>query len=59
MEIAAIADRCREPVGAVDHENRPFFTGNRDGRLAARVCDRNRAACKPVPSRDHIDRDPA
>ena len=51
-------DAVGEP-SAVDHENWSFFIVDRDGRLAARVRDRNWAACKSVPSLDHFAFDPA
>ena len=51
-------DAAGEP-SAVDHENWSFFIVDRDGRLAARVRDRNWAARKPVPSLDHFAYDHA
>ncbi len=51
-------DAAGEP-SAVDHENWSFFIVDRDGRLAARVRDRNWAAWKSVPSLDHFTFDPA
>jgi hypothetical protein len=51
-------DAAGEP-SVVNHENWSFFIVDRDGRLAARVRDRNWAARKSVPSLDHFAYDPA
>lgn len=55
----ALATDRDGPPATVDHENLSFFIVDRDGRLAARVRDRDWAASRPFSGLEYFAHDPA